>query len=129
MFWSLVFLALLLLTVASLCRNESLQLHAVTVLGGALENSLGPELAPIHPRVLPTTPRNDRHKRQYVSPLVKKKVAADQKWRCAMCKKLLDETYEIDHIIPIFKGGNNDPKHNLQALCRSCHMEKSATEK
>ena len=37
-------------------------------------------------------------RRPYISPLVKKRVAANQKWRCASCKRLLDETYELDHI-------------------------------
>ena len=66
-------------------------------------------------------------RRGYISPLVKKRVAAVQKWRCASCKSLLDETYEIDHIKPLFKHGNN-AESNLQALCRRCHASKSAIE-
>jgi len=31
--------------------------------------------------------------------------------------------YEIDHIVPISKYGNNDPS-NLQVLCRSCNLKK-----
>ena len=30
---------------------------------------------------------------------------------------------EIDHIVPLHKGGTNDP-HNLQLLCRSCNTQK-----
>jgi len=66
-------------------------------------------------------------RRQHISPLVKKQIAARQKWRCAICHRLLDETYEIDHIKPLFKGGTN-AIHNLQALCKSDHMSKSAME-
>ena len=66
-------------------------------------------------------------KRPYITPLVKKRVAAGQKWRCASCKSLLDETYEIDHVKPLFKGGTNR-ETNLQALCKRCHMLKSAVE-
>ena len=66
-------------------------------------------------------------KRGYISPLVKKRVASRQKWRCASCKKLLDETYELDHIKPLFVGGTN-LESNLQALCKRCHMLKSAVE-
>ena len=62
----------------------------------------------------------------YISPLVKKRVAAKQKWRCAICKKLLDETFELDHIKPLFKGGHPTQESNLQALCKRCHVFKSA---
>ena len=66
-------------------------------------------------------------RRPYITPLVKKRVAANQKWRCASCKRLLDETYELDHIKPLFKGGTN-LETNLQALCKRCHAMKSALE-
>ena len=66
-------------------------------------------------------------RRPYITPLVKKRVAANQKWRCASCKTLLDETYEIDHVKPLFKGGTN-LETNLQALCKRCHAMKSALE-
>ena len=65
--------------------------------------------------------------RGYISPLVKKRVAARQKWRCASCKSLLDETYELDYIDPLWKGGTN-AETNLQALCKRCHVLKSAVE-
>ena len=77
--------------------------------------------------VLPKEPRVVRLRRPYITPLVKKRVAANQKWRCASCKRLLDETYELDHIIPLFKGGTN-LESNLQALCKRCHAMKSALE-
>ena len=66
-------------------------------------------------------------RRPYITPLVKKRVAANQKWRCASCKSLLDETYELDHVKPLFKGGTN-LETNLQALCKRCHAIKSALE-
>ena len=66
-------------------------------------------------------------RRPYITPLVKKRVAANQKWRCAACKRLLDETYELDHKKPLFRGGTN-LESNLQALCKRCHMLKSAVE-
>ena len=78
---------------------------------------------------LPTEPRASiiAPKRPYITPLVKKRVAARQKWRCASCRHLLDETYELDHIKPLFRGGAND-ESNLHCLCRRCHMLKSAVE-
>ena len=72
--------------------------------------------------------RSDRMhvKRPYISPLVKKRVASKQKWRCAVCKQLLDESFEIDHITPLYKGGHPTDESNLQALCGRDHMFKSA---
>ena len=66
-------------------------------------------------------------RRPYVTPLLKNRIAAQQKWRCASCQHLLDETYEIDHIKPLFKGGTNAVS-NIQALCKRCHTMKSAIE-
>ena len=66
-------------------------------------------------------------KRPYITPLVKKRVAARQRWRCAVCNNLLDETFEIDHIVPLFRGGTNDER-NLQALCKRDHTLMSALE-
>ena len=66
--------------------------------------------------------------KRYVTPLTKKRVAARQSWRCNCgCKRLLDDSYEIDHIVPISEGGTNK-EDNLQALLRSCHQRKSARE-
>ena len=72
--------------------------------------------------------------RPYLSPFVKKQVAARQKWRCAICKQLLTETYEIDHILPLHtakceadRRRLNQPA-NLQALCRTDHLSKTVME-
>ena len=56
---------------------------------------------------------------------VKKYVASNQYWKCKGCKNLLDETYEIDHILALEDNGTNDLE-NLQALCRNCHGKKTA---
>ena len=66
------------------------------------------------------------HKRN-VSSLTKKMVASNQQWKCGSCKQTLDYTYEIDHHIPLFKGGSNDIS-NLIALCRNCHGKKTLLE-
>mgnify|MGYP006089445421 CR=1 FL=1 len=57
----------------------------------------------------------------------KKFIASSQKWRCNICKNTLDHTYEIDHINPLYKGGNN-LTNNLQALCRNCHGKKTFSD-
>ena len=63
-----------------------------------------------------------------VSESTKKVVASNQKWRCFMCHKLLDYSYEIDHNVPLFLGGTNHIS-NLHALCRNCHGKKTIMEK
>lgn len=51
-------------------------------------------------------------------------VYAADGWKCVYCqsKKLL----EVDHIIPIAKGGTDD-RENLQTLCRPCNRRKGVT--
>lgn len=48
-------------------------------------------------------------------------------YRCVECGATNKETtLEIDHIIPVAKGGTNDIS-NLQTLCKECNRAKSAT--
>jgi len=47
-----------------------------------------------------------------------------QKGMCAACKNKLTK-YEIDHIIPLAKGGDHADT-NLQLLCPSCNRAKAA---
>lgn len=42
---------------------------------------------------------------------------------CAYCGKELGNSFEIDHIIPLSKGGNNS-ESNLVAACQSCNRLK-----
>ena len=63
-----------------------------------------------------------------VSGLMKKKIAASQEWKCGACNGLLDETYEVDHTIALYKGGTND-ESNLRALCVRDHKKKSMEER
>ena len=65
-----------------------------------------------------------REVKRYVSVKNKKTVASNQKWNCNICKNMLDETYEIDHIRPLYKGGTNNII-NLQALWPNCHRKKT----
>ena len=74
----------------------------------------------------PVNNQKTRYRRN-VSNSTKKIVASNQQWKCGDCGNLLDYTYEIDHQIPLFKGGTNDI-NNLIALCRSCHGRKTILE-
>jgi len=74
------------------------------------------------------SPSNNKALRSRLNETKKKVVASSQQWSCKKCKQLLDASYEIDHIIPLYKGGNND-LNNLQALCRNCHGQKTINDK
>lgn len=50
-----------------------------------------------------------------------------QKYRCVYCKVSTKEEYHIDHIQPLSKGGSNWPS-NIQILCPTCNMRKSAKD-
>jgi hypothetical protein len=63
-----------------------------------------------------------------VSESKKKIVASSQGWKCKNCNTLFDATYEIDHKVPLYKGGTNDID-NLEALCRNCHGKKTLFDK
>ena len=71
---------------------------------------------------------NNKALRSRLNETKKKVVASSQQWSCKRCNQLLDASYEIDHIIPLYKGGNNELT-NLQALCRNCHGQKTIHDK
>jgi 5-methylcytosine-specific restriction endonuclease McrA len=53
-----------------------------------------------------------------------KNLFVKQKGRCVCCGELLQKGYEVDHIIPLSKGGTNYP-NNLQLLTKNCNRKKS----
>jgi hypothetical protein len=63
-----------------------------------------------------------------VSQLMKKQVAAKQQWKCGHCQSILDASYEVDHILALYRGGSNS-EENLVALCRNCHGKKTVNER
>ena len=68
----------------------------------------------------------NRHKRG-VNGHLKRWIAAQARWCCRGCDEVVDHLYEIDHIVPLHKGGTNAPS-NLQLLCSPCHRRKSWLE-
>lgn len=48
---------------------------------------------------------------------------------CKMCenKGIVTSGVEMDHIVPLFKGGSNNDD-NLQMLCVECHRAKTAND-
>ena len=84
---------------------------------------------------------NSNSKRKYISNETKQKLLEQQRNKCNLCEELIkcpnDETlgdafgtgkYHIDHIRPLANGGDNS-FNNLQAICPSCHREKTMEEK
>lgn len=51
------------------------------------------------------------------------RLKAFQKMRCSICRCSLD-SYHVDHIVPIAKGGGNDFL-NIQLLCPACNLSKN----
>ena len=55
-------------------------------------------------------------------------VLKQAKFRCVLCGvSANDKALEIDHIIPLNRGGSND-RLNLQALCYTCNSSKRDTD-
>lgn len=73
-------------------------------------------------------PKEPEDGKRLVSESTKKFVASKQGWKCGLCQKTLDETYEVDHITPLYKGGSNNPS-NLMALDPICHRKKTNADR
>jgi hypothetical protein len=58
---------------------------------------------------------------------LKKRVAFSQKWNCNFCNSMLPSSYQIDHIVPFAIYGDNS-ETNLEALCPTCHANKTQSE-
>ena len=69
--------------------------------------------------------------RRRFSEVFKRIIASEQKYVChgMICngRKLLPRTWQLDHIVPLFRKGTND-RINLQILCPGCHALKTQTE-
>lgn len=53
------------------------------------------------------------------------KILIAQSGRCAYCLKMLGADFQVDHVIPLSKGGSNWPS-NLALACPTCNRKKSA---
>ena len=56
-----------------------------------------------------------------------KKIGDYQRWLCVICRCDVSKSYHVDHIMPLAKGGKHEPK-NIQILCPSCNVRKSAKD-
>ena len=48
-------------------------------------------------------------------------------WRCRRCGRA--GRMEVDHVIPLDRGGDPWDAGNLQTLCRPCHVEKTLDDR
>lgn len=57
-------------------------------------------------------------------PLIREYYFERANFQCQQCGAIReDKALEIHHILPLYKGGNNDPD-NLIVLCKKCHQKK-----
>lgn len=65
--------------------------------------------------------------RKYWTEGIKRQIAYRQKYKCAVCQKMLPAAWHADHVIPLSEGGTNHTD-NCQILCGSCHADKTMSE-
>lgn len=53
------------------------------------------------------------------------RILKGQGYKCVYCKSCIKDKYEVDHIVPISRGGSNWPS-NIQCLCPTCNGRKWA---
>jgi superfamily II DNA or RNA helicase len=58
---------------------------------------------------------------------VKKKVKERDNYRCQCCGESQRRLLQIDHIVPVYYGRNDNPE-NLQTLCKTCNRLKGIHE-
>ena len=70
------------------------------------------------------------HRRLYMPRwrALRRRILGAANWRCASCGHYANE---VDHVIPLHRGGDPWDAENLQALCGGrggCHARKTARE-
>ena len=68
-----------------------------------------------------------KRKRKSIPELIKRRLLFQQSYKCNLCRKLLPEDWEVDHIKPLWNSGKNI-LNNLQILCHVCHHNKTNNE-
>ena len=87
----------------------------------SMKKDLTPQMKRVQHSGLQTTGRS-------VSETKKKYIASEQNWKCKKCHQSLPPSFEVNHIVPLWKGGDNGVS-NLEALCRNCHGDATMRQK
>lgn len=66
-----------------------------------------------------------RNQSGVVSKDIIQKLKKLQRGKCPCCKRLLDDNYHLDHIVPLALGGKHEDS-NLQLLIANCNQQKSS---
>jgi 5-methylcytosine-specific restriction endonuclease McrA len=56
-----------------------------------------------------------------------KRIGELQRWKCGCCRVNIRDKYHVDHIVSLKAGGAHAPT-NLQLLCPTCNVKKSAKD-
>jgi 5-methylcytosine-specific restriction endonuclease McrA len=50
-----------------------------------------------------------------------------QRGRCVYCRRKVGESFHLDHIVPLARGGRNEDD-NVQITCAFCNVSKGAKD-
>lgn len=54
-------------------------------------------------------------------------IGLSQRWKCVVCRKGIRGNFHVDHITALANGGEHKPQ-NIQLLCPTCNVRKSAKD-
>jgi len=71
---------------------------------------------------------HSKNQRKLMTPSLRRKIAERDGYRCQRCGKYMPDGVglQIDHIVPVSKGGKTVPS-NLQVLCSRCNGQKGSS--
>ena len=78
----------------------------------------------VHP---PTQLKRKDKRRSKVNMVLRQQIVDRQENTCGYCEQILSSYFQIDHIVGLQFGGDNE-ESNLMALCCECHSKKAITE-
>jgi len=104
--------------------NHQMARHKPDAMQKAVRGLLRQAIDYLNERPTHTT---SQHKRQAIRPGVRFDILTRDHYRCVCCGRAAEDgvKLEVDHIIPVSRGGTNQPK-NLRTLCTECNRGKAA---